>query len=231
MFAKPHVNATKKHPADALIQDYFDWDYDINHSIRRRAKIAYWIAGAMALLAGLSIFALNGLTPLKEVKPIVITVDKSTGITEVKHNLMGVDITHQEALDKYFLGTFIRAHEGYAHFSYQEDRDTVLGFSDGNARQNYLNQQHIENPNAYLNTYKDNYARKVTIKEVLILDAKQQIGQARFYIEDPRKDQPMYFTATLKYTYLPESTIPFSFMLKNPLGFVVSEYKVDEISP
>ena len=230
MFANARVKAKNKHPADALIQDYFDWDYDINHSIRRRAKIAYWIAGGMALLAGLSIFALNGLTPLKEVKPIVITVDKSTGITEVKHHLTGVDIDKQEALDKYFLGSFIRAHEGYMHFSYSEDRDTVLSFSDGNARQNYLRQQHLENPNAYLNTYKDNYARKVTIKEVLILDAKKQIGQARFYIEDPRKDQPMYFTATIKYTYLPESTIPFSFMLKNPLGFVVSEYKVDEIS-
>lgn len=226
MFAKNK----QSHPADALIKAYFDWDYDVNHSSRRQAKVAYWIAGAMFVLAALSIFALNGLTPLKDVKPIVITVDKSTGIADVKHNLTGVDINNQEALDKYFLGTFIRAYESYAHFSHSEDRDTVLSMSDGRARKAYQQSQHKENPQAFLNTYKDNYQRKVTIKEVLVLDKKQQIGQARFYIEDGRSDQPHYFTATIKYTYLEESSIPFTFLLKNPLGFVVTEYKVDEIT-
>jgi type IV secretion system protein VirB8 len=220
----------KSQSADDLIKEYFDWDYDVNKSIRRRAKVAYWFAGFMGLIGVVSLFALNALTPLKEIQPLVVTVDSSTGITEVKHSLTGVDISKQEALDKYFIGRYVTAVEGYSYFSHKLDRENALGFSDGDARTKYYKDQAVGNPSAFVNVYRDNYQRKVFIKEVVLIDAKNRLAQVRFYVEDGRLDIPQYYTATLKYTYVDESKIPFTFLLKNPLGFVVTDYKVDEVA-
>lgn len=220
----------KTEPANELMNAYFDWDYDVNKSIRRRAKVAYCFAGFMGLVGVVSLFTLNALTPLKEIQPLVITVDSSTGITEVKHSLTGVDISKQEALDKYFIGRYINAVEGYSYFSHKQDRENALGFSDGNARRQYFNAQAVSNPNAFVNVYRDNYQREVFIKEVVLIDPKSQLAQVRFYVKDGRLDLPEYYTATLKYTYVEESQIPFTFLLKNPLGFVVTDYKVDEVA-
>lgn len=220
----------KQHSADALMQDYFDWDYDVNKSIRRRAKVAYCFAGFMAVIGLVSLVALNAITPLKEIQPLVVTVDSSTGITEVKHSLTGVDISKQEALDKYFIGRYVNAVEGYSYFSHKLDRENALGFSDGDARRRYSQAQAVSNPAAFVNVYKDNYQRTVFIKEVVLIDIKNKLAQVRFYIKDDRFDLPQHYTATLKYTYVEESKIPFTFLLKNPLGFVVTDYKVDEVA-
>lgn len=220
----------KSQSADELMKEYFDWDYDVNKSVRRRAKVAYWFAGFMALIGIVSLIALNALTPLKEIQPLVVTVDSSTGITEVKHSLTGVDISKQEALDKYFIGRYVNAVEGYSYFSHKQDRENALGFSDGDARRNYYQAQAVSNPDAYVNVYRDNYQREVFIKEVVLIDPKRKLAQVRFYIQDQRFDLPQHFTATLKYTYVEESEIPFTFLLKNPLGFVVTDYKVDEVA-
>lgn len=220
----------KTQSADELIKDYFDWDYDVNKQVRRRAKVAYWFAGFMAVIGIVSLMALNAITPLKEIQPLVITVDASTGITEVKHNLTGVDISQQEALDKYFIGRYVNAVEGYSYFTHKQDRENALGFSDGDARRNYYQAQAVNNPAAFVNVYKDNYQRKVFIKEVVLIDAINKLAQVRFYIQDERLDIPQHLTATLKYTYVDESEIPFTFLMKNPLGFVVTDYKVDEVA-
>lgn len=222
---------TQKHgDADALIKAYFDWDYDVNKSIRRRAKVAYWFAGFMGLIGILSLLTLNAITPLKEIQPLLVTVDSSTGIAEVQHSLTGVDISKQEALDKYFIGRYVNAVEGYSYFSHQLDRDNALAFSDGDARNRYVKAQAVNNPNAFVNVYRDNYKRQVSIKEVVLIDIKNKLAQVRFYIQDGRLDLPQHYTATLKYTYVEESQIPFTFLLKNPLGFVVTDYKVDEVA-
>lgn len=220
----------KQQSADQLMAEYFDWDYDVNKSIRRRAKVAYWFAGFMGLVGLASLLALNALTPLKEIQPLLVTVDTSTGIAEVQHNLTGVDITQQEALDKYFIGRYVNAAEGYSYFSHKQDRENALGFSDGDARRNYARAQAVSNSEAFVNVYKDNYLREVFIKEVVLIDPKAKLAQVRFYVQDGRFDLPQHFTATLKYTYVGESKIPFTFLLKNPLGFVVTNYKVDEVA-
>ena len=220
----------KSQNADALIKDYFDWDYDVNKSVRRRAKVAYWFAGFMGVIGVVSLITLNALTPLKEIQPLVVTVDSSTGIAEVKHSLTGVDISKQEALDKYFIGRYVNAVEGYSYFSHKLDRENALGFSDGDARSKYYKAQAVNNPDAFVNVFRDNYERTVFIKEVVLIDPKNRLAQVRFYVKDGRLDLPQYFTATLKYTYVDESEIPFTFLLKNPLGFVVTDYKVDEVA-
>lgn len=215
--------------AEMLMKDYFDWDYDVNKNSRRRAKIAYAFAALMTVIAVVSLLALTAIAPLKEIQPLVVTVDASTGVTEVKHNLTGVDITNQEALDKYFIGQYIKSVENYTYYSHENDRKNALGFSDGNARRYYLTAQSTDNPNSFVNLYKDNYQRQVVIKEVVLIDVNKKVAQVRFYAKDGLSN-PRHFTATLKYTYVDADDIPFSFLLNNPLGFVVSEYRIDEVS-
>src|SRR3546814_8693531 len=52
--------------------------------------------------------------PLKTVVPYVVTVDRSTGATEVTQELRGdKTITYDEAIRKYFLADYVRAREGW----------------------------------------------------------------------------------------------------------------------
>lgn len=225
----PFVNPSKD-SLNASSNAYFDWDYDVNKSIRRRAVVAYCFAGFMAVIGVISLLTLNALTPLKEIQPLLVTVDSSTGIAEVQHHLTGVEIGQQEALDKYFIGRYVTAVEGYHYYSHKADRNNALAFSDSHARQRYLKAQSSGNPQAFVNVYKSHHSRDVHIKEVVLIDPQSRLAQVRFYVMDSRFSQPHHYTATLRYTYVEESSIPFTFLLKNPLGFVVTEYKVDEVA-
>ena len=57
----------------------------------------------------------------KTVVPYVVTVDRSTGATEVTQQLRGDKaITYDEAVRKYFLASYVRAREGWIPHARQE---------------------------------------------------------------------------------------------------------------
>ena len=69
------------------LKSYFEkarrFDQDRMMQIERSNRIAWSIAIVASVIAGVSVFAVAGLTPLKTVVPYVVRVDNSTGIVDV----------------------------------------------------------------------------------------------------------------------------------------------------
>ena len=69
------------------LKSYFEkarrFDQDRMMQIERSNRIAWAIAIASSIVAGVAVFAVAGLTPLKTVEPFVVRVDNSTGIVDV----------------------------------------------------------------------------------------------------------------------------------------------------
>src|SRR3546814_2787643 len=76
-----------------------------------RSRRVAWIVAIVAIVfAAICAAAVLALSPLKMVVPYVVTVDRSTGATEVTQELRGdKTITYDEALRKYFLADYVRA--------------------------------------------------------------------------------------------------------------------------
>src|SRR3546814_10726165 len=74
-----------------------------------------WIVAIVAIVfAAICAAAVLALSPLKTVVPYVVTVDRSTGATEVTQELRGdKTITYDEAIRKYFLADYVRARSGW----------------------------------------------------------------------------------------------------------------------
>src|SRR5690606_17552395 len=83
------------------LKAYFDkarrFDQDRMIQVERSARIAWSVAIVAGVLAGVSIFAVAGLTPLKTVEPFVVRVDNSTGIVDVVSALTSTPGTYDEA--------------------------------------------------------------------------------------------------------------------------------------
>ena len=90
------------------LKSYFaeaqSWDRERFVAANRSKRLAWIVAGAASVIALVGIGSVAMLSPLKTVVPYVVTVDRSTGATEVTQQLRGdKSITYDEAVRKYFL--------------------------------------------------------------------------------------------------------------------------------
>ena len=209
-----------------LSEPLLDWDYDINESARRQAKIAWVIAALSLVLASLSIVALMVLLPLKEIEPIFVRVDSATGGVDVLHNISEeVTLERQDLLDKGFLARYLRAREGYFFPTVKENFRRVMQMSVGDARRSYERKVSTENPEAPLNTYKDDVTVDITIKSISFLE--KGLAQVRYIATtlDAGSETRGHWIATIEYQYQVGAKIPLSVLADNPLGFAVTAYR------
>jgi hypothetical protein len=103
---------------DEDLKAYFaeaeSWDRDRFVAAARSRRVAWIVAGVATTLAVVSVGSVMALSPLKTVVPYVVTVDRSTGATDVTQELRGdKSITYDEAVRKYFLADYVRNREGW----------------------------------------------------------------------------------------------------------------------
>jgi type IV secretion system protein VirB8 len=110
--------------ADGL-QDYFNkarrFDQDRYIAAQRSKKLAWTVATIASIGAIVSIGAVAALAPLKTVEPFVVRVDNSTGIVDVVSALANTPNTYDEAVTRYFAVKYVRAREGYARQTAEEN--------------------------------------------------------------------------------------------------------------
>jgi len=215
----------------AKVNPLLDWQYDINESARRSARWAWAIAALMTVIALAAMGALASLAPLKSVEPIFVRVDAATGGIDVLHRIDEVQgLDKDEALAKGNLARYVYAREGYFRPRLQEDYRRVLRMSVGDARADYVREMNRENPDAPTNVYGDKEEVEIHLKSITFVPDRDGLAQVR-YVQTVRDDQGKetrsHHVATILYGYEPDTEIPLSALIDNPLGFAVSEYAVE----
>ena len=220
---------------DEDLKSYFaeaqSWDRDRFVAAARSRRIAWIVASVAIALAIVAVLAIMALTPLKTVVPYVVTVDRSTGATDVTQELRGdKSITYDEAIRKYFLADYVRAREGWIPQAREEFFRKVLALSTREERARWTAFYKKDNPDSPQNQFTANDAVFVAIRSVAFISPN--VAQVRFVKRLERDLQaieaPAIATITFDVLSKPETEAG---RYANPLGFQVKSYRADAEVP
>lgn len=212
------------------LKSYFDkarrFDQDRMIQVERSNRIAWSIAIVSGLIAGIAVFAVAGLTPLKTVEPFVVRVDNSTGIVDVVSALTSTAGTYDEAVTKYFAAKYVRAREGYVWSEAQENFRTIALLSTQAEQARFAALYRGTNPQSPQNAYGRGATARIDIASISLIN--ENVVSVRYMrtIRRGEEVQMTHWIASLTYSYA-NAPMSSTDRLVNPLGFVVSEYRSD----
>ncbi|GAA5656608.1 MULTISPECIES: virB8 family protein [Brucella] len=212
------------------LKSYFEkarrFDQDRMIEVERSNRLAWSIAIAAGIVAGISILAVASLAPLKTVEPFVVRVDNSTGIVDVVSALSATAGTYDEAVTKYFAAKYVRGREGYVWSEAQENFRTIALLSTQAEQARFAATYRGSNPQSPQNVYGRSATVRINIVSIALIN--QNVVSVRYIRSLTRGEEvrTTHFVATLTYSYA-NAPMSSTDRLVNPLGFAVSEYRAD----
>ncbi len=212
------------------LKSYFEkarrFDQDRMIEVERSNRLAWSIAIAAGIVAGISILAVASLAPLKTVEPFVVRVDNSTGIVDVVSALSATAGTYDEAVTKYFAAKYVRGREGYVWSEAQENFRTIALLSTQAEQARFAATYRGSNPQSPQNVYGRSATVRINIVSIALIN--QNVVSVRYIRSLTRGEEVRTtdFVATLTYSYA-NAPMSSTDRLVNPLGFAVSEYRAD----
>lgn len=195
-----------------------------------RSQRNRWMAVAVfaLILAVVSMGTVIALLPLKEVKPYVVMVDRTTGEAEKIVQVRPVSLVEQEAVRQAELVSYVIDRETY-HISDNQTRiPDVLGRSQEQARSSLVSLWTKGNENYPPDIYTTR--SRLIVKVISITLLTEQTAQVRFRKKlETEGENPVErdFVATVGFEFQPKVERNLESVWKNPLGFVVTNYRID----
>lgn len=165
------------------------------------------------------------ITPLKTVEPFVIEVDQKSGITQTVDPLTVKELTANEAVNNFFIVQYIRSRESYSIADYARNYNIVRIMSDPVAVYNeFIIEQDPNNPKSNAARLGGSGVRTVKFKSIIYLNP--QLAQVRLLIEESG-NAPQHLIALVAFEYA-KINLTSEDRYINPLGFRITDYRVDE---
>ncbi|WP_298966683.1 type IV secretion system protein [uncultured Roseibium sp.] len=189
-----------------------------------------WAATAIASM-GLSVLCLASvmlLLPLKETRPYVVMVDKTTGEAEKIVEVRPTSLAEEEVVLQAELVSYISDRETYDVMDNATRIPEVLARSSGEAAHQLRSQWSGEHANYPPDLYGESSRILVKIKSITKLD--DDLARVRFTkLREDRNGESLSrdFVATVQFEFLPEARRTLQTVWKNPLGFFVVNYRID----
>ncbi|WP_229239128.1 VirB8 family type IV secretion system protein [Campylobacter volucris] len=207
-----------------------NFEASVRYLIEKSNQRAWLVAFISMAISIIAVIAVIFLTPLKTTEPYVIRVDNTTGMVDIITSLQEEQISSIEALDKYFISQYIKAREGYYYKFLNQDYVLTQLMSDENVANKY--RAIYAGDNALDQIYKDNVEVSVKILSIVLGNSngvKTSTIRALITKKDSvtKSTQQSTKVITLAYDFLLAKTSEENRIL-NPLGFKVTNYRVDE---
>ncbi len=204
------------------------WSQDVHGALRASRKVAWIVAGVAASVAALEAIALASLAPLKTVVPYTITVDRQTGYIETAQALKPGALSQDVAVTQAFLAQYVLARETFDVGDLQANYRKATQWSAGSARDQYIRQMAVANPQSPAKLYPPTTVVQTTVKSISLLSKTSAL--VRF--ETERRDggasagerRPYAAVIAFRYTGAP---MRMEDRFLNPLGFQVTAYRRD----
>lgn len=216
--------------SEKIYKEAMDFESSVKYMIEQSNKKAWLIAFISVFITIISIIAVCLLTPLKTVEPYVIRVDNITGMVDIISTLNEKEISSNEALDKYFVSKYIKAREGYYYDMLNQDYILVQLLSSNEVSQAY--RKIYEGDNARDLKLGNSTQIEVSIISIVLNESNGvKTATARINLTNKNKNSMAQNTSTqvitLSYEYQ-VAQVDEENRLLNPLGFKVTNYRVDE---
>ncbi|MDB5975036.1 MAG: hypothetical protein JWR07_1796 [Nevskia sp.] len=210
----------------AAAESFYDEGYRRISASRDRAWI---VAGAFAVLAGLSVLAVALLAPLKRTDVVPVVVDRSTGEAHTVSQLAGQTISQQEAVRKADLAAYVIAHESFDRTLLRQYYGAVQDRSADSVFKPYAAQFQTGIPDSVFTKYAG-ATRSIEVRSVVLLS--DGLGQVHFtatLTKTATMPVSENFIASIGFAYVSDKQ-SFAQRMRNPLGFAVTSYRVDQES-
>lgn len=211
-------------------EDFFDWAYDTRHYESRNNKIAWTFAAFFAALSVLSIAALVGLTPIKEKIPFVFTVDKNTGIVELRTMSDTLNWTPTEAEDYANVAKYVQLRASYLRATYPQQYEKAVKMSAKVARRDLIESYAPNAPKSPILLYRERSQVDIRFKSVAYHGSNNNVVIARYIadIKSPEGTVSKHYIATVQYEYADNASLSLSARIFNPHAFVATNYQISE---
>ena len=208
-------------------KEVLSWETSRVLEIEKSRTIAWRVATGASVAAILAIGAVAGLTPLKTIKPFVVRVDNATGIVDVVSELGNAKTNYDESINKYFVQWYVRYRQAYSAELMEDYYFAVGALSSPIEQRRYLEQIQTSNPELPINLYGKTSRVRIDVKSISFLQPKVALIRYTKILEHGA-EQPdkTHWAATVTFQY---SGTPTSEKVRgiNPLGFEVTDYRVD----
>ena len=227
------MNAAEPNPPTQDLDRYWaaaETFYDEAYARVRASRDRAWIvAAAFGVLAGLAMLAVAFLAPLKRTDVVPVVVDRSTGEAHVETQLTGQTISQQEAVRKADLATYVISRESFDRALLKTYYQTVQSRSTDAVLKPWLAQFQTGMPDSVYTRYPAGATRMVDVRSVVLLS--DGLGQVHFTatLTKATEVSTENYIATVGFQYV-NAKADLAQRLRNPLGFVVSSYRVDQES-
>ena len=225
-----HEDGTPIPDATALHGGHDHWESELYLSLRRRTRWAYVIGTIGTLVGVMGLAAVMSLAPLKQVVPLAMTVDKHTGLVNVSSRLGDVTLDDDEYVTQALLFQYARDRETYDAHDQRERLNAIYGQSCGTAAAELATLYAEDNPNSPMNIYRSRGRVDVRIRSVTL----DRWDKATLRITKSARAQPgapvaeRNFVLTMGYKFDRKGAMTLEERWKNPTGFCVTNYRLDE---
>lgn len=195
----------------------------------RSQRNRWMIVAILALiLAVAAVGAVIALLPLKEIKPYVVMVDRTTGAAEKIVQVRPVSLAEQEAVRQAELVSYVTDRETYDIADNETRIPDVLTRSQEQAKTTLIDlwtRGSVSYPPDIYTTR--SRLRVVIISVALLTKGTAQIRFRKTLETEGEKPVERDFVATVGFEFNPKVERNLQSVWKNPLGFVVKSYRVD----
>lgn len=243
------VEAAKEKLAEATGADVFApnraWEVDRELMLRQSERRAWTVALAATSFACLAIATDFVRGALRQIVPIPILVDRTTGEASVQMPLSGSTVPVSDALDKHFVVQFVTAREEYDWSWLNRDYNTVARMAATEVFAPYAAQFDAGKGQAITDRLADRTQWRIAIVGVRFsplgeVPATSGGAPVRFREAFVTFDRQIFavrersavgpaqrFVASLRFEYRPRLAMSDAERIENPLGFVVTAYRTD----
>lgn len=211
----------------AFDQDAFEADFIFGP--RRRERIAYAVAAAGVTVGLTGFVGAVSLFPLKSVETFVVVVDKTTGEMDRVAEVEALTLDESDAIIQASLVAYVDDRETYDLADSEPRINAVLQRSDGDAARTLRDLWSSTNADYPITVYGKESRIDVVIRSVNQIEPG--LAQVRFTrtLRKPRDTRTVTrpYVATLGYEFRPNTRQRLQEVWANPLGFVVTSYRVD----
>ena len=225
---------------DGAVNDAIDYEITVADLARKSARRAWMVTWASLLMSLILAGGYYYMLPLKEKVPYLIMADAYTGtssVTQLRDSPSYQSVTASEAVNRSNIASFILARESY-DASAIGTRDWRMLYTMGSKKvsSEYTNYHSRSNPASPINLY--GRTRAIRINILSITPSGRGAGggatgatvrfQRTLFNKADGITQPLdNKIATLAFEYKPNLSMNEEDRLLNPLGFQVTEYRVD----
>jgi type IV secretion system protein VirB8 len=209
---------------------------------KRSERRAWWVAFSAIIVALILLGGYFYMLPLKEKVPYVIMADAYTGtstVARLTEDFTNRQITTSEAINKSNVAHYIMARESYdsSPAAYQNGWITSIVMSSPKVATAYKNQiLSTTSPDSPTKLYGKDNALQINILSISLhgdgVGQTPKSATVRFqrsvYEKTSGSTKPLDSKiATLEFTYMPDLRMDDQYRIQNPLGFQVTDYRVD----